>query len=119
MVKLSLKLNTNEILTYFCYEVDDARALLAIIKIYEVFDPGEVGAWPYRTKKSTIIQTVVNVNNIIGIVWSIESSSKRHYLCTVEDPSRKKSILPVTTQTIIFPEMPLMEHLSISKLQDL
>ncbi|KAI9243061.1 hypothetical protein BDA99DRAFT_544651 [Phascolomyces articulosus] len=97
MVKLSLKLNTNgqQILTYFCYEVDDARTLLAIVKIYEVFDTGEVGAWPYRTKKSTTIQTVVNVNDIIGIVWSIESSSKRHYLCAVEDPGRKKINSPI------------------------
>ncbi|KAI9272641.1 hypothetical protein BDA99DRAFT_533475 [Phascolomyces articulosus] len=49
-------------------------------KIYEVFDTCKVGAWPYRTKKSTTIQTVVNVNDIVSIVWSIESSSNIYCL---------------------------------------
>ncbi|KAI8136437.1 hypothetical protein BJV82DRAFT_584541 [Fennellomyces sp. T-0311] len=96
LVKLSLKVNMNhqsnnkrnmqtviyfgEVLTYFCFEVDNKRSLLAAMKLYEANDTGEHGGWPYRTPSGRTKFIVTSIYAINDIVWYIESTG-RHYFC--------------------------------------
>ncbi|KAI9488978.1 hypothetical protein BDB00DRAFT_791415 [Zychaea mexicana] len=70
-----------EVMVYFQHYDGDAAKLLALVKVYEAKKSNDSGTWPYRTDGAAWKYTVANVKRIKQLVWSVESTSKRHYFC--------------------------------------